>query len=207
MNSQGELVEHLRAEGVLKGRRIIKAFSEIDRKDFAPEEFEDAAHDDCPLQIGYGQTISQPTTVAHMLEWLAPHLGDKVLDVGSGSGWTTALLAHIVGPSGSVLGLELVPELVEFGQENLAKYNFLHARIEQASKKVLGYPKGQPFDRILVSASGESIPKELVSQLKKGGTIVIPVRDTIFEVHKNEKGAIETREHWGFAFVPLITPK
>ena len=110
------LVKELITNGALKTPRIIEAFRAIDRKDFVPEELQDEAYGNYPLQIGYGQTISQPNTVAFMLELLAPELGNKIIDVGSGSGWQTALLAHIVGPKGKIFGIELVPELKKMGE-------------------------------------------------------------------------------------------
>jgi len=141
------------------------------------------AYENFPLSIGYGQTISQPFTVAFMLEKLEPKKGDEILDIGSGSGWTTALLAQIVGPTGIVIGLELNPELAELGRRNLQKYKLNHARIEKTEKKVLGKPS-QEFDKILVSASARKIPKELIEQLKPNGILVVPVEHSIFKVTK-----------------------
>ncbi len=132
MRSNKELVEHLIKRGVLKTPKIIEAFKKIDRKDFVKEEFLEEAYFDTPLPIGFGQTISQPYTVAFMLELLEPKEGDTVLDIGSGSGWTTALLAYIVGNKGKVIGVERIKELVEFGKKNLAKYKFKNAHIELA---------------------------------------------------------------------------
>ena len=173
-----QLVTNLIRTGVLETKEITDAFLHVDRKNFVLSEYEDEAYGDYPLPIGYGQTISQPTTVAMMLEWLQPKKGEKILDVGSGSGWTTALLADIVGPAGKVFGVEIVPELVAFGQKNLDKSNCPKANILQAGEK-LGLPQEAPFDRILVSAAGRVIPKELVDQLKIGGTMVIPVGSSI----------------------------
>ena len=124
------LVEKLISDEALRTPRIIDAFKKIDRADFVEVQYKDEAYGDYPLPIGHEQTISQPSTVAFMLELLQPATGNKVLDVGSGSGWTAALLAQIVGPEGRVFGFELVPELVKFGSENLAKYNFPHAEIQ-----------------------------------------------------------------------------
>ena len=137
-----------------------------------------------------------------MLERLAPQEGDKVLDIGSGSGWTTALLCHIVGEEGSVTGVERVDALVEQGRENLSKFNFNHCRIKQAGEK-LGMPDEQ-FDRILVSASADEIPEELFLQLKIGGTLVIPVENSIYKFTKISEEEIENEEFYGFVFVPLI---
>jgi len=182
---------------------IINAFKTIDRKDFVLKEYENEAYGDYPLPIGFGQTISQPTTVAFMLELLQPKKGDKVLDVGSGSGWTTALLAQIVGKKGRVFGVEKIPQLISFGKENLAKYHFPNAEIRKAGKE-LGLRKKAPFDRILVSAAAQTIPQELVEQLKIGGIMVIPVNNDILRIKKVSDKEIKTQRFEGFVFVPLI---
>jgi len=119
--SNAALIIHLKETDVLKTKRIISALRLIDRADFVPAKLRLQAYEDYPLPLLDGQTISQPYTVALMLELLRPSPGSKVLDVGSGSGWTTALLAQIVGHSGKVSGVEIVPGLVKFGQKNLAK--------------------------------------------------------------------------------------
>ena len=109
------------------------------------------------MAIGYGSTNSQPSTVRYMLELLDVGPGQRVLDVGSGSGWTTALLGELVGPSGTVIGVELVPELVEMARSNLADHR-PWVRIELARDDALGWPEAAPFDRILVSADGGRVP-------------------------------------------------
>lgn len=172
----------------------------IDRKDFVLKEYEDEAYEDYPLPIGFGQTISQPSTVFFMLKLLNPKKGEKILDVGSGSGWTTALIAEAVGEKGKVFGIEKIPELVEFGRNNLSKYDFKNVQIFKAGKE-LGLPKEAPFDKILVSASAKEISQELVNQLKDKGVMVIPVGNDILRIEKGGK----TEKYEGFVFVPLIT--
>lgn len=202
MKTLHELVDDMIFSNMLKSPHIIDAFKEVDRKYFVPVSFAEHTYIDAPIPIGNSQTISQPSTVAFMLERLAPQEGDKVLDIGSGSGWTTALLCHIVGEEGSVTGVERVDALVEQGRENLSKFNFNHCRIKQAGEK-LGLP-GEQFDRILVSASADEIPEELFSQLKIGGILVIPVENSIYKFKKVSEEEIKTEEFYGFVFVPLI---
>jgi protein-L-isoaspartate(D-aspartate) O-methyltransferase len=189
--------------GTLKTTSIIEAFRTIDRKDFVREIDKEFAYEDRPLSIGYGQTISQPTTVAFMLELLLAQKGDSILDVGSGSGWTTALLAKIVGNKGRVVGVEIIPQLVESGSNNLAKYNFKNARIIK-SQKELGYKEESPYDKVLVSAAANSLPLELVGQLKTGGCLVIPICHSIHKITKLSKDKFDDQEFFGFSFVPLI---
>ena len=197
-----DLVNHLVSKGTLKSTSIIEAFRNIDRADFVLDSTVSDVYEDYPLQIGYQQTISQPTTVAMMLEMLSPEEGDNILDIGSGSGWTTALLSFLVGDGGSVIGLERVDSLVKFGSANLKKYGFKNSKIVQAEDE-LGIV-GEKFDRILVSAAASEFPYILVEQLKIGGKLVIPVKNSIYEVTKKEDAKIESIEHYGFRFVPLI---
>ncbi|MCD6190013.1 MAG: protein-L-isoaspartate O-methyltransferase [Sulfurimonas sp.] len=203
MISNTDLINHLISKDTLKSTTIIEAFRYIDRVDFVLDPTISDIYEDYPLQIGYQQTISQPATVAMMLEMLSPKEGDDILDIGSGSGWTTALLSFIVGDKGSVTGLERVDSLVKFGNNNLKKYGFQNSKIIQATGK-LGIV-GKEFDRILVSAAASEFPYSLVEQLKIGGKLVIPVKNSIYEITKKEDGEVEAVEHYGFRFVPLIT--
>jgi len=204
MLNKKELIERLENETmVLRKKELKDAFTVIDRKDFIPIDYIKEAYEDYPLPLqNTGQTISQPTTVAFMLELLNPIKGEKILDIGSGSGWTTALLAYIVGDKGNIIGIERIQELVEFGQINIKKYNFKNAEIRQAEKEI-GLSKQAPFDKILVSASAEILPEKLMKQLKVGGIMVIPINDEIWQVRKL-KNSKEIKKYKGFAFVPLI---
>ena len=161
------------------------------------------------MPIGHGQTNSQPTTVRHLLQWLEVAAGHRVLDVGSGSGWTTALLGHLVGPQGSVTGVETVSDLVEFGRANLAAYPMPWVRIEPADPRVLGLPHEAPFDRILVSAESGAVPPALVEQLAAGGVMVLPVAGRLIVVRRpDDPGAEPTVERHGYyRFVPLVLPR
>ena len=178
---------------------VEAAFAATPREGFLPPRARSRAGYDGPLDIGHGQTNSQPRTVADMLHLLGVSRGMKVLDVGSGSGWTTALLARLTGPSGSVLGLELEPTLVAFGAANLAPTGLSWASIEQATPGVLGAPDRAPFDRILVSAEPRTLPQALVEQLAPGGLMVIPVAGRMLRV--SASGDVE---RFGvYRFVPL----
>ena len=155
------LIDDLIREGRLKTQNIIEAFRKIKRVDFLPQDMKNLAELNEALPIGFGQTISQPLVVAFMLELLEPKKGEKILDIGSGSGWTTALLAEIVGKQGKVIAIDIIPELVEFGKQNVAKYNFIkEGRVEficvDGSK---GYQKEAPYDKILASATASKLPK------------------------------------------------
>lgn len=202
-----ELIENLKSLGVLKTPRIIEAFSENDRKKFIPKTYQDDAYLDVPLQIGSGQTISQPYTVALMMEFLDPRPGHKILDIGFGSGWTTAILAHIVGAKGRVYGLEIVKEIFELGEKNLKKLNYQNIELINKSGRE-GLSDAAPFDRILVSAAAEDIPEKLKNQLAIGGIMVIPVGSefscSLIRLEKKSASKFETESYPGFAFVPFI---
>ena len=184
-------------------RTVAAAFRAVPRELFLPETEAERAGWDAPLPIGFGQTNSQPTTVEHMLGWLEVEPGNRVLDVGSGSGWTTALLGHLAGPKGHVVAVEVVPELVEFGRRNCEKAGMRNVEFHQAGK-VVGFPSKAPYDRILVSAAASDVPPELIEQLAPGGQLVIPVHHDILVIHKNTDGSIDTDTHPGYVFVPLI---
>lgn len=201
------LIEELIQEGWLKSPQIIKAFKKIKRIDFLPQDLKNLAELNEALPIGFGQTISQPLVVAFMLEQLAPKEGDKVLDIGSGSGWTTALLAEIVGQKGKVIAIEIIPELMEFGKKNVEKYNFIEKGIAEfiCADGSKGCKEEAPFDGILISASVQGeLPRVWKEQLKIGGRIVTPIGSSIWRFIKKDESNFEEIEYPGFAFVPLI---
>jgi protein-L-isoaspartate(D-aspartate) O-methyltransferase len=179
---------------------VSAAFAAHPRVGFLPAHARSQASYDGPLRIAAGQTNSQPRTVADMLRLLELRRGHRVLDVGAGSGWTTALLAHLVGPTGSVVGVELEPELVTFGRANLAATDQPWASISQAKAGVLGAPDQAPYDRILVSAEPDQLPSELVEQLSDNGILVIPVAGVMLRV-TNPGAIVSTHGH--YRFVPL----
>ena len=182
---------------------VAEAFAATPRAGFLPRSARRRASYDGPIRIGHGQTNSQPHTVANMLDLLDVRAGDRVLDVGSGSGWTTALLAHLTGPTGAVVGVELVPELVEFGRANLARVARPWARIVAAYPDALGWVAEAPYDRILVSAEPRELPPSLVDQLATDGRMVIPVAGSMLLVRATGEGP-EVSHHGSYRFVPLL---
>ena len=200
------LISDLIKENWLKRPAIIEAFQKIKRRDFLPRDIKDLAEINEALPIGYGQTISQPLVVAFMLELLQLKPGDKILDIGSGSGWTSALLAEIVGGKGRVVALEIIPELKEFGEKNVSKYNFIKNGVVEfvCADGSKGYEKEAPYDKILVSASAEEVPAAWKEQLKIGGRIVASIKDTIRSVVKKSADQFEETTYPGFVFVPLV---
>ncbi len=226
------LIDSLIQERWLKTPRIIEAFRKIKREDFMPLDMRDLAENNEAFPIGYGQTISQPLTVAFMLEHLQPEPGDKILDIGAGSGWTSALLAEIVAEKGKVIAIEIVPELKEFGEKNISKYNFIKKGIVEfiCVDGSQGYEKEAPYDKILASASvhphtitrtgaesakkqskssfgvgARKLPQAWKEQLKINGRIVAPITSSIWLFIKKSENKFEEREFPGFAFVPLVS--
>lgn len=182
--------------------RARAAMAAVPRAGFLPPEVRHLADTDRPVMIGWGATNSQPSTVRRMLELLDVQPGDRVLDVGSGSAWTTAILETLTGDEGTVTGVERVPELVAYGRERLLEQG-CRAVIERASPGALGLPERAPFDRILVSADFPVLPQQLVAQLAEGGRLVAPVAGVMTVVEARSDG-IRVHEDGGrYSFVPL----
>lgn len=212
--TQRNLIDHLVARGVLKNAAVRAAFVAVDRADFVPPRLREYAYDDGPLPIGEGQTISQPYTVALMLDWLAPAYGMRVLDIGSGSGWQTALLASIVstplggeaGNRGHVTALERIPDVCELGRANLAHYDFIERGIVEihCMSGEEGFPSMAPYDRIIAAAMLDDVPPAWPEQLADDGVIVAPVAGSVVRWQKQLDGTFARDEYPGFAFVPFV---
>ena len=183
--------------------RVSTAFKAVPRQDFLPAGARRQAAYDGPLPIGHGQTNSQLRTVAAMLRLLDVAPGDRVLDVGAGSGWTTALLAHLTGPKGLVVGVELVPELAAWGEDNVRRACGAWASVRAATPGLLGVPGLAPYDRILVSAEAVRVPEPLLEQLADPGRMVLPVTGVMTLVVRSG-GEDRISEHGHYRFVPLL---
>ncbi|GAA4284121.1 fibrillarin-like rRNA methylase [Brevibacterium daeguense] len=184
--------------------KIRQVMSELGRVPFLPESQHRFADADVPLPIGYGQTNSQPSTVAAMIELLEVVPGTRILDIGCGSGWTTAILARLTGESGEVIGVERIPEITRRARAAVAAQGMGWAEVRQAVPGVFGLPEDEPFDRILVSAAADTLPTELLDQLAPGGILVIPVGTHMRRLRKRPDGQVEDTRHGLYTFVPLI---
>ena len=200
------LADELIADGVLSTPVLIEAFRAIDRIDFVGPDIQGEAYANTPLPIGQGQTISQPWTVAFMLELLQPQAGEKILDVGSGSGWQTTLLAQVVGEQGTVVGLEIIPELCAMGKANVKKYGFIESGVVtmHCQSALNGFAPAAPFNKIIAAAAGETVPPAWQDQLAVGGIIVTPIGSSVLLLSKKSSTRWEREEYPGFAFVPLV---
>jgi protein-L-isoaspartate(D-aspartate) O-methyltransferase len=209
MKSQKELVEKLKKEDVLKTKELIDAFLNVDRAYFVLNYLKDQAYLDEPLPLVEGQTISQPWTVAFMLELLELKKGLKCLDIGFGSGWTTMLIWWVT--RGETFASEINSHVFDLGVKNITRFLYEKLNIKELPEEIHLFNNNgvsdlvsfSPFDRILVSAAAEKIPQILIDQLNDGGIMVIPVKNSLFKVLKNN-GKIYKEEFPGFVFVPLI---
>ena len=184
--------------------RVMAAMKEVPRHEFVPPEGQDQAYYNGPLPIGYGQTISQPSIVAQMTEALRVGPGDKVLEVGTGSGYQTAILCELCR---QVYSVEVVAALSEAAAARLKRLGYANVET-RIGNGYQGWPEHAPYDGIIVTAAATTIPQPLVEQLKPGARLVIPVGLPFFHqelmvVENNDTGATTARSILGVAFVPL----
>lgn len=196
------LTDRLIAEGFLKTPKIIKVFGEVPREEFVLPRGRDYAYADTPQGIGYGQTISAPHMVAIMTELLEPKPKDKVLEVGTGSGYQAAILSKLVK---TVYTTELTSELVEFARANLQRAGCKNVKLIRGDG-AKGYPKEAPYDKVIVTCACPEIPKSLIEQLKQGGVLIAPVGGAWMQdlkLCKKTKSGVEEKSYGGCVFVPL----
>jgi len=201
MNKE-ELIQELRDSGIKE--EILEAIEKIDRRNFVLEKNLDEAYEDYPLSIGYGQTISQPYTVAFMLQELELKKSDKVLEIGTGSGWNAALISYIVGEKGKLYTIEVVEELAEKAKEKLKNYKNVTVFSGDASQ---GLPEYAPYDKIILTAAPKKLAEEFKEQLADGGILLAPVGEYTQKLVKlkREGNNFSETEKGDFIFVPLVS--
>ena len=200
-----DLISYLKNSRFLNDKKVENAFRNIPRHEFVPSSELDYAYYNEPLPIKKNQTISQPAVVSRMTEWLDVRQGQKILEIGTGSGWQTAILSYLVG-QGTVYSIEIKPELVKFAQENLEKLGINNVNIILSDGSI-GYSKASPYDRIMITAACTKIPLPLLDQLVYGGLLIAPVGDSsqsLILLQKTRKGIIEIKNESHYVFVPLL---
>lgn len=201
------LVRRLERQGVLRTPRIIAAMREVPRHVFLPDRLRSSAYYDTPLGIGSGQTISAPHMVAMMLEALDLQPGQKVLEVGGGSGYHAALTAHVVGPEGRVYAVERIPRLVAEARRHVAAAGFADRVEVVQGDGSQGLPPNAPYDRIFVTCAAPDIPPPLVEELTPEGRLLIPVGSRHYQdllLVTVEEGQPRRTHLGGCVFVPLV---
>ncbi len=200
-----DLINFLKGSRFLNDKNVESAFRSIPRHEFVPKSELDRAYDNEPLSIMKDQTISQPGVVSRMTEWLDIKDGQKILEIGTGSAWQTAILSHLVG-TGIIYSVEIHSELVKFARENLEKFGLYNARVILGDGS-LGYPKASPYDRIIITAACTEIPLPLLDQLGENGLIIAPVggsSQSLVLLKKTSEGIVEIKNQSNYIFVPLL---
>ena len=198
------VIETIERRGVTD-KNILNAMRAVPRHLFVPEREKDFAYGDYPLPIGYGQTISQPYIVALMTELLELKEGDKVLEIGAGSGYQAAVLAEI--PGVEVYTIEIIPELARSASERLRRLGYTDVHCKEGDG-YYGWPEHAPFDAIIVTAAPDHAPQPLVDQLAEDGRLVIPIGppggyQTLWKFVKQPGGELQAFNMGGVAFVPF----
>ncbi|MFV9676289.1 MAG: protein-L-isoaspartate O-methyltransferase [Methanosarcinales archaeon] len=196
------MVEYLRQQGVHEA--VLEAMLRVKRHLFVPPERSDQAYGDYPLPIGEGQTISAPHMVAMMCDYLDLKKGDKVLEVGAGSGYHAAVIAELIGVEGHLYTVERIPWLVEFSMKNMKRAGYKNVTVTHGDG-TLGLPEHAPYDKISVTCAAPDVPPPLIEQLKTGGKMVIPLGGYTQKLYLLEKkNGIEKNRKCDVVFVPLI---
>lgn len=199
-----KMVEYQIAARGIEDARLLAAMRTVPRHAFVPENLRENAYDDMPLPIGFGQTISQPYTVAFMCEALRLTGGERVLEIGTGSGYAAAVLSRLCR---EVFTVERIPELSERSADRLAELGYTNVHV-RTSNGTLGLPAEGPFDAIAVTAAAAALPQPYLEQLKLGGRIVIPLGESLYSQalfrFTRLKDELRVENLGGFAFVPLI---
>ena len=198
------MVERLRDHYHVRDPRVLEAMRKVPRHSFVPDALQSRAYGDHALPISASQTISQPAIVARMTELLEVDSGSKVLEIGAGSGYQTAVLSKVAG---QVYSIERIAELAREAQGRIRQLGIYNATVK-CFDGTLGWAANAPYDAVLVAAGGPTIPEPLVAQLKVGGRLVVPVGDSresqrLVRVVKTETGH-KQEDHGACAFVPLI---
>src|SRR3989344_8715151 len=202
MPKKDALIDYWLKNKIITDQRLIKAFQEVKRENFITKEFINEAYGDYPLPIGHEQTISQPTTIMLMTEALELKSTDKVLEIGSGSGYQAALISRLAR---KVISIEIIKDLALFAKENINKNNIKNVEIINADGSQ-GYEKESPYDKIIATAACPKIPEALIEQLKENGIIVAPVGPLYGQVMVKAKKIKNKLISWklgDFIFVPL----
>ncbi len=189
----------------IRDRRVLAAFARVPRPEFVPEELRDLAWRDGPLPIREGATISQPYIVASMTEWAEVGRRDRVLEIGTGSGYQTAILAELAD---DVRSVEIVPELAARARAVLDRLGYTRVRT-RVGDGWQGWPEASPYDVILVTAAPEAVPPELVAQLAPGGRLVVPVGEgawsqELLRIRRRPDGSLVRERGLSVRFVPLV---
>ena len=200
-----DLIIYLKNSKFLTDEKVESALQHIPRHEFVPESELEYAYDNEPLPIMKNQTISQPGVVTRMTEWLDVKNGQNILEIGTGSGWQSAILSYLVG-SGTIYSIERHPELAKFAQENLKKLKIDNVHIILGDG-TLGYSQASPYDRIIITAACTEIPLPLLDQLSENGLIIAPVggsSQSLVLLQKTPKGIVEIKNQSKYVFVPLV---
>lgn len=200
-----KLISKLKNEGYIKSKNVELAFNKTPRENFVNKKYYNLAYADNPLDIGDGQTISAPHMVAIICERLNLKEGQKILEIGSGSGYHAAVVSNIIGKKGKVFSIERIPSLVNFAKSNLIKSGIENVEIILGDGS-MGFLKEAPYDRIYITCAAPSFPPNLVKQLKDPGKIIVPVGNVFCILKSLEKlnGKEIIESYGGCAFVPMI---